>query len=661
MLSRREFIGTSAILCLIPTRVFAYREETVTLRFAVMSDVHYPGNASAQEVKRFRKSLDFMYEYSNGKKYSAFDALVVAGDMTNNGTKNQIEPFKNDLDNGIKPGTKAVLCMGNHEFYGGSKPLWEETFGVSANTHTVINGFHFIALSPEKGSMRDGDYLYAKNWLIAELDKAVADDPKKPVFLIHHYHISETVYGSIKGDNWGIKDLFEILKKYPRVVDFSGHSHYPITDPRSAWQGEFSAFGTGTLSYFEMTSGKYDKFPPGHRNVGQFYIVEVHNDNSIILKPYDLISDSFYDMVYTIAEPGNISKYLYTDKRYETAEKPKWKPNTKLELENLDPFGGTFKFLQATDEITVHSYRMTFRRKERDEWLSDIEHYAWSNYFYKPMPEMMEVPFHQLDPETEYKLSITALNCFGKESETAIETFFFTPKDPNDTEDRNAEFPRANVLDVHFTSEGAINAPKNNEKNRKPIVTFGRPKIVEDKENGFHYAEFDGDKDALKIKFTDNDYSRLKRRITMAVQFRIEEFNEKKNASDLFANTENGGYCFELNHRKKTLEFWCHINGRYVIVSHPVSVGEYHTAFGVYDGRKVALHLDGKPVAETQASGMITYPGIDAAKAFCIGADINSSGGASSNFEGKIVFARVYAWALSPSQIVNLSHYTSPH
>lgn len=654
-LSRRRFLGASLVLCALPSRLFADHPENVVLRFAVMSDVHYPGNANAAEQARFKKALAFMNTHCAAQTYPNFDALVVAGDMSNNGTRDQIGPFKADMDAGLKPGTQPVLCMGNHEFWGGSKPLWEEIFGVEANTHTVINGYHFIAISPEKGSMRDGDYDYIRDWVKAELDAAAKDAPGKPIFVIQHYHVSETVYGSIKGDNWGTKDFYELFQQYPQIIDFSGHSHYPITDPRSAWQGNFTAFGTGTLSYFEMTSGQYNKFPAGHRNVGQFYVVEVHRDHSVVLKPYDLISGGFYDTVYTVTEPGNTAKYLYTDARYDRAKNPWWKEGAAVSAEKIEPYSATFHFPQAADELMVHSYRLTFSTHVDDQWTEDFSHYAWSDYFYRPMPAAMAVAVEQLAPQTAYRLSITALNCFQKESEKTLMLEFTTPRDPEDTADKTAAAPAANVLDVHFAQDGAVNTPTDARLAGKTVTLLGEPKFVPDAALGCFVANFDGEDDACKVPFTAAEYARLTRAVTMGVKFRMEEFSATKNASDVFANTEHGGYAFEINHRNKTLEFWCHAGGKYVVVSAPIAAGQYVTAFGVYDGRHVILYLDGKEAARREATGPIHYTTNNAARAFCVGADINSSGGGSAFFAGTVAFARVYGWALTAEQVGNLS------
>ncbi|MBQ6828291.1 MAG: metallophosphoesterase, partial [Thermoguttaceae bacterium] len=172
--SRRSFLGGAAAavgtLCL-PSRLLAKyeaaadaAENDVVLRFAAMSDIHFKKDPKVREVARFKRSLEFMYEYSAKQKYPNFDLLLVAGDISDHGIIEEIGTFKKCLDEGLKPETKLSICMGNHEFWGGSKPLWEKTFGVSANSVCEVKGFQFIALSPEKGTMRDGDYLYALDW-----------------------------------------------------------------------------------------------------------------------------------------------------------------------------------------------------------------------------------------------------------------------------------------------------------------------------------------------------------------------------------------------------------------------------------------------------------------------------------------------------------------
>ena len=91
-------------------------------------------------------------------------------------------------------------------------------------------------MSPENGTTH-GYYSDKQiNWLKEEMAKAQKDDPEKPIFIFLHQHIKETVYGS---HEWGTQDSAKInavLKEYPQVITFSGHSHYPLDDPRSIHQ-----------------------------------------------------------------------------------------------------------------------------------------------------------------------------------------------------------------------------------------------------------------------------------------------------------------------------------------------------------------------------------------------------------------------------------------
>lgn len=653
--TRRQFIGSSLFLTAIPTKIFADTPNDVVLRFAVMSDIHYSGSPAAREVARFEKALRFLNEYSASQPYPNFDLLLIAGDISNHGTSNEIDLFKASLVAGIRPGTQVMMCMGNHEFWGGSRELWEKTFEKPSNSRIEVNGYQFIALSPEKGTMCNGDYFYALDWLKSELDAATTADANKPIFMIQHYHISPTVYGSRELDNNdGTSDLFDILQGYPKVVNFSGHSHFPINDPRSAWQGEFTAFGTGTLSYFAMTGGRYDSRPKGNQNAAQFYIVEVHRDNSLVVRPYDLITDSFFDYVLTVAEPGNREKYIYTDARYHTSKKPLWKPNTHLAVEEIDAYGGAFRFEQATGEDIVHSYRFDFYVKKEGRWIKENEKYVWSEYYFKEMPPVMEVYIDDLYPETEYRVEIFAINPYYKVSDAFISAEFMTTKDPNEKVDKNADCPEANILDITFKDGQALNAPVNHLGEQKKIALFGAPVIAFDEAIHAEAASFDGVKDRLKIDFTRVEYARLTHRITQALRFKFERFEDKR-VDVLFANTEQGGLGFEIRHENKTLEFWININREYIVLACPIQPGEWHTAFGVYDGETVTLYLDGNKAAEQTVKGRITYTSSDKSRAFCVGSDIGPDGNGTEFFKGSVAMARLYNWALTEQQVVNLS------
>lgn len=654
-ITRRQFLGSSMILTAFPAALWAaenVKAEDVALRYAVISDVHFSENPDSKERKRLIRALEFL-----GKSH--FDALVVAGDMTNHGYTSELTLFRDTLLGGLPKETQLVICMGNHEFYGGKdhekagggRPHWQGIFQRPLNPHVVINGFHFIGISPDDPKAGTGTFGGSREWLREQLKAASAEDPKRPIVVFQHHHVSETVYGSCGIDHWGVPDLRPVLDEFPQVIDYSGHSHYPSNDPRSAWQGNFTAFGTSTLSYYEMTGGIFEKFPEGYSDAAQMYVVEVMKDYSSHLRIYDVLTDSFFDTEFLVAEPGNIEKYCYTDERYKTAAAPYWKGELELKISDVNPYGAVFTFPQAFDEMTpkafVGSYQMTFEQKTKDGWELAGEANPWSKYYFREMPEELAVEYSDLEPDGEYRVEIRARNAFGKLSEKVLTGEFQTAKGEEEAIDRDAPKPAANVVNFFVAADGAFKNEPEGGKFPAALETRGTPKAQDG------WAVFDGQKDQCIVKFGEKDYARLRRRITMACRFQFDGFKEK-GAADIFANTEQGGTAFELNHERKELEFWCSVSGRYVIIRTPITPGA-HTAFGVYDGQNVILYLDGKEAAKTQAKGFLTYPKDKTAHAYSIGSDIGTKFSGGTFFEGKVQFARVFSWALSPEQVKNLT------
>ena len=199
------------------------------LRFAVMSDIHIDDEDCIEE-QRFAKALnDLKNLCSSDERYSGFDALVIVGDFASRGSEIQMRKVKKILDAGLPADVRLIMTMASHEYMtdGEENALrrFDEIFGLTPDTHAVINGFDFIAVTTTGGCHFDDK---KRGFISAELEKAAERDGKKPIFFFQHPHITDTVYGSI---NWGEDEITDILINYPQIVDFSGHSHAPITSP----------------------------------------------------------------------------------------------------------------------------------------------------------------------------------------------------------------------------------------------------------------------------------------------------------------------------------------------------------------------------------------------------------------------------------------------
>ena len=623
------------------------QSKEVKLRFAAMSDIHINGSTSQTEYKRFQQALDFMYSYSNEQSNKAFDLLLVAGDMTNYGYENELKAFNAVVTEKIKEGTEKLFVMGNHEFYNNdandvAQKRWEDITGETKNSHKVVNGYHFIGVSPNSGS----DFTYITKWVDDEIQKAIAEDPGKPIFFTQHHHISDTVYGS---DDWGTNQLSAVLNKYPQIVNFSGHSHYPVNDPRSISQKNFTALGCGTLSYFELEKGMvYGTLPPGNTNAAQFWVVEVYSDNSIMFKPYDLITKQFFPVDYKIENPTSKDSFVFTDKRADASKAPSFASTAKLEVKDIKEKSASLVFDHATGDDIVHSYLYHFTTKSDNKIA--LEFKTFSDFYYLSRPEKMTYLVTGLKPGTEYSVKITAINSYGKQSENSLKYDFKTTGEPEAPIDPNAPLPDADFLDVVFGKDGA----KDNGKLKKTVENLGNAVIAQDAKLANAYtAQFKGSGDYFRVKFDKSEYDTLTETISLSSKFMINKINTS-DYMDALGNMQTGGYGFEIT-TGSVLEFWISINGTYTVLNTPVEANKYYTVTGTYDGTKAILYVNGEKVAEQGVSGYITYPADTSAHAMCIGADVAPGGSGSSFFNGNVAYVKIHSTALTEKQVKELA------
>jgi hypothetical protein len=391
---------------------------TPILRFAALSDIHYKDQPTV-ERERFACALEKIYAYADSHaRYRGVDAVAVIGDFADSGSETQMQAFKASLDKGLRPGTALFISVASHEFnlQNGGEPAALERltriFGTPPDVHKVMKGFHFISLSTTKGTRFDE----AKQaWAAAALKKAAADDPRRPIFFFQHPHISGTVYGC---RDWGEKELYPILMNHPQVVDFSGHSHCPVNDPRSIHQKHFTSLGTGTLSYFELDEFDkvYGTIPPGGEQAAQFLIVEADAAGRVRVYPYDLIAGQFFPMVHNIDTPWEPESFTYTDKRYETAETPRFAPGAAIKTQRITRDFCELEFPQAKlQNERVNDYLVTLRRVEDNLVARRLS--VWSGYYFYHMPEVLRVALTELAPGTAYTVELVAGSFWGKKSE----------------------------------------------------------------------------------------------------------------------------------------------------------------------------------------------------------------------------------------------------
>lgn len=387
------------------------------INFAVISDVHIKATNSDEDNK-LSKALRII-----NSKAPSLDAVIIAGDLTDHGQSMELNRFKKIYDNNCNPNAKRLLVMGNHDFGNGltainARNQFEKLMKVETNTHEVINGYHFIQVN----SIADSSNSNKIEWIKEQLEIASKEDKDKPIFLTTHEHISGTVYGS---DAWGYEDLYNVLKDYPQVITFSGHSHYPIQDERDIHQRDFTSIGTGSLSYMELEQGKIDgTVPKGAENVSTGLLVRVNKENEVIIERLDFKND------VNIKDPWIVKtdkeKFIYTDKRVEKRKAPRFKMFSRVDISNISANKVTITFNQATHKDFVHSYRVEIVEMSSGE----VEHsfLAFAEFYKSIVPEQLTFNLDNLKNYTRYKVNVYAIESFGTESRSPISGEFTTLK-----------------------------------------------------------------------------------------------------------------------------------------------------------------------------------------------------------------------------------------
>lgn len=194
--------------------------------FGALSDIHLQPNVTAQDD--FRRALSYL----NDVEKVAF--TCICGDLTDAGTAAQLNEYKQIVD-AYSPNTPVYAITGNHE---GRNPNIEADFKTYTGYPLYYSFEHqgdvFIMMGV-KGVSTSGEWpssgaLFTDaelQWLAQTLEA----NRNKRCFLFQHVRPQEgsgNALGQYHLDIWGGTEqtVFEnLLKQYPNVVFFHGHSH----------------------------------------------------------------------------------------------------------------------------------------------------------------------------------------------------------------------------------------------------------------------------------------------------------------------------------------------------------------------------------------------------------------------------------------------------
>ena len=645
-------------------------EYNPVIRFAVTSDVHLRQGNSMGSKDQLDKVYDSAYAYSKNQElnsgYNKLDGIFFVGDNVNYGTTYEYTEFFDYVENYTRSGTLARAVMGNHEYSVTTRPNgWNQTsindaidlfLGASGyeteDYHAVINGYHFLFVSMDRYGGSTGTYYEfissgKLEWLKQELDIALADDPtgEKPIFVFNHVHPQNTVEGSTSGD----KFLKELLDDYPNVVDFSGHTHRPITDPRSIWQGGFTAINTGSMAYlghpipghptygakavtaFDNT-GEWYVADEEHaaRDGGLYYICEIDANNLMRVFVYDTFSDSVFGEPMYIDSFGDPTGFDYKAYRESDSIAPKFAETDEITIVNNLFNRVEITFPQATGQDLVSNYRIEVYKGSE---LVNTEYRLSGCHYGNAMPENMSVTIAGLAPSTTYKLKVYAVNYWSKVSK-ALEKEFTTAS--------ALSTANADIVSITFAETGGVDALGG------VVLKKDEGAVVMDTDLSKYVGSFNG-RAAYIYWGLDKWYSVMKAGFAVETYVKVTAMPASGKSYGLVTSMESGGFGLYYSGEGE-YRFTCNLGGTNYSAKRAGNMNEWVHLVGVYEGATIKLYINGELVATTPVSGIYKAPSLTA-QFLAVGADSYTEDRIEYQSKSRIAVTNMYSYALSAEQV----------
>ena len=449
-----------------------FNEEKIVFQFAAVSDLQHgikwiPIDTYGRGVYAFEQLQDLALQYND----KGLDAVLFSGDLVNDSRIAQVQEFGQIYEKVFDPvEVPLIFSRGNHDvkhnpnsnrddlqledYYiilGNKYRSYDkETSRIDLDcVHQVVGDYHFIAVTPMNSGWEnneDGSANYdpaAVEWLDETLAAITEENPDQYVFLTTHPLIYDTAYGSdvIYGTmSWFTKELTPVLEKYPQVVTFGGHLHFPITDERSIMQTSFTSLQCGAMSYMATEPGNYRHMKNGTvmkdcTKVSTGYLVQIDENNNVRFLRYDFFREEMIKEPWVIMAPQEDGSHLlsYTKDRgsAENNAAPVLSDNaiaiedTAADTEDTEPVKASVIFQSATDDDQVHNY--TIKITENGQEVETINLLADSYLHTKPEDMRKEWRIN-LDRDLYFKghtynITLTAWDDWGAQSNVVTYTY----------------------------------------------------------------------------------------------------------------------------------------------------------------------------------------------------------------------------------------------
>ncbi len=440
-----------------------FDESKIALSLAAISDVHIEGSSDAY-ANKFTSALNQLKVKAAESDANGIDGVMVVGDLIQRAEITMAQNFKALYEDVFKPTeVPMIYTIGNHDM--NPKYDWTpstvaqsvamaNTFGDEYfktdidNTmrnnyearHCVIGGYHILAVTPNG----DQPITYSPNvitWLDQQLDAITKTDPNRYVIVLTHPMIYNTIYGSLLGEDggvwtstlpnyWATRVLTGVLEKYPQVVSFHGHLHFPINDPRSLWQGKWTALGCGSTRYMAIEPAGWEGISStptvmnDANNFSQGYLVQFDVNGNMRIVKMDFFNNGTigepYVMQYPDAAGANLAKYNNVTRKAAN-QAPTMSTIEAKDVKEAETASVTFA--AGKDDEFVHHYIVTLSKAGNVVATKKI----LADFYLHPKTSEMKsswtVDFGTLSESGQYTVTVVAVDSWDAESAPVSATF----------------------------------------------------------------------------------------------------------------------------------------------------------------------------------------------------------------------------------------------
>ena len=413
-MKRREFIGTMAAVAATPATILADAPKPI-LKLGLITDTH---------VRKTRKSCAKVAKAWKLFRDEGVDVVANVGDIADmhypTGYTAYSQVVEEAWPRNLPDHPREIYVFAWHDCYryrgdpSRSTPKWREAFAEAAELLKSPNGLYdsfelkgypFVVV-PQRVDFKEYERL---------LSEAVAKHPGKPVFVFDHIPPLETVYNS---RIWGDKRRLDLLKKFPSVVDITGHVHQSLRVESSIWQGDFTVVNCGCL---DVWGGKLVGTAPFSKHSYGALVMDVYPDR-LVVRRFDIRTkkEICADARWIVPLPFCAATAPYaTARRVKTEPVAEFAAGTELKaVPDAVPFTRFNLTFPEARGRGAFEYRVEIERKAGGKWVpytrQDIFSDFWLEDFEKRGPAVHSFPAAYFTTGETVRFRVTPVNAFGR-------------------------------------------------------------------------------------------------------------------------------------------------------------------------------------------------------------------------------------------------------